>query len=244
VTARDGTAPLLVVAALAIELAPLVRRLGLARDAAGTWHGARRGARIVAATTGIGLARARATTDALLRAHAPRAALAIGIAGALRRGLAVGDVVVPADVVDGASGARFQPMLAQTALGAPRPSGRLVSAPAAALTRADKAELRRRHEADAVDMESAAIADACERAGVPWLCARSISDDADSEIAAEALLLTDAEGRPRIGAALRHVLRHPASVPALVRLGRDTRTAVARLTKVSIAIVDALCERP
>src|SRR5262249_55600704 len=158
--------------------APLAQRLGLARDASGAWHGARRDARIVAATTGIGLVRGRAASDALLRTHAPRAAIAIGIAGALRPGLGVGDVIVPQGVVGGAGGARFAPTLAPIAGGAPRPSGRLVSAPAAALTRADKAELRRRHEADAVDMESAAIADACERAGVPWICARSISDDA------------------------------------------------------------------
>jgi hypothetical protein len=115
-----------------------------------------------------------------------------------------------------------------------------VSAGTPALTRAARAELQRRHRADAVDMESAAAGVAWTAAGVPWLCLRAISDAADAELPPEVLTLTDEDGRPRALAALRYVLRHPGRLPALVRLGRDTGRAVKAVNARVLQALDGL----
>ncbi len=51
---------------------------------------------------------------------------------------------------------------------------------------ADKAqELRESLKADAVDMESAAVAQVCQMNGVPWVIVRAISDSAEEDSIAE-----------------------------------------------------------
>jgi len=230
--------PVLVLAALPVELAAVARRLGL-RGGRGVLRGDCAGVTVIAAASGIGLERARRRACELLDTERPDAALIAGIAGGLGPDLGVGDVIVPAEVVDESGGRPFAPTLAPAA-GRLDVAGRLVSARVAATTRAAKAELRQRHAADAVDMESAAVAAACAERGTPWLCVRAISDDADAELPAEMLGLTHADGRPRLGAVAAYVLRHPAHAPRLVQLGRDTRTAVGTLAERVAAIVAML----
>ncbi len=42
--------------------------------------------------------------------------------------------------------------------------------------------------------------------------------------------MVDDEGNVRIGGVVRYVARHPLVIPALVRLGRDSKTAAEALT--------------
>jgi adenosylhomocysteine nucleosidase len=230
-------APILVLAALPVELAALARRLGL-RSAGPVVRGTFAGVPLVAAASGVGLERARRRAGELVAAERPEAVLVTGIAGGLRPGLAVGEVLVPAEVA-AESGERYATTLAAS-IGGVVVAGRLVSTHTAATTRAAKAALRRRYEADAVDMESAAVAAVCVERGVRWLCIRAISDSAEGELPAEALALTDVDGRPRLGAAARYVLRHPAGISPLLRLGRDARGAATAAAEKVAAVVALL----
>jgi adenosylhomocysteine nucleosidase len=239
------SAPVLVLAALPAELAPLARRLRLAGGPDGVRRGAHRRLAVVAATSGIGPERSALRARELADAHRPAAAITMGIAGALTPELRVGDVLIPGEVVDDTSGASFRPTLAPRGLATARSARdaiarRLVSVASPALTRAAKAELRGRRSADAVDMESARAAATWAGRDIPWLCVRAISDDADTELPLEALRLTDASGRVRAAATAAYVLRHPGRLPGLLRLGRDTSRAVAAATDRVVEILDAI----
>lgn len=226
-------APLLVVSAVALELAPLARRLGLAADG-GLLRGSRHGMEIVAAAAGIGPRRARAATAELLAAHQPGSVLTIGVAGALRPGLAVGAAIVPEDLVEASTGRRVRPSLPV------RSRGVLLTVEHAAMTPEAKAALRREHGADAVDMESAAIAAVCEEAGVGWACVRTISDDTETSLPAGLAGVTTEDGRARPGALVAWLLRRPGEIPQLLRLGRATRLATRALGEHVAELVTAL----
>ena len=112
----------------------------------------------------------KSTLAGVLAGPRPGLVVMAGFGGALRDGLAVGDVVTPAEVVDEASG-RW------ACVGGGE--GRLLTASGIAATPAAKRELGERHAADVVDMESAAVAAACAAAGVPFRAVRAISDTVD-----------------------------------------------------------------
>ncbi len=90
----------------------------------------------------------------------------------------------------------------------------------------------------AVDMETAAVAEACEAQGVSWSVLRAVSDIVADGLVDPAILgLTRPDGRTDPGAVTRYVLRRPWAVPRLARLGRGTSRAVRTVTRAAIAAV-------
>ena len=150
--------------------------------------------------------------------------MVVGIAGGIDDRLAIGDVIRPGIVIDGASGAEYRP----------HPLGEQPDAPdQGALHTSDEfivdpervAALRARGVI-AMDMETAAVAAVCEEHGCPWSVVRSISDRSSDGMADEAVFeLAHPDGSPNLGAVARFVARHPGRVPQLVRLGRDANVA-------------------
>jgi nucleoside phosphorylase len=94
--------------------------------------------------------------------------------------------------------------------------------------------------AGAVDMESFAILAAAAEHHRPALAIRVISDASDGEIPAFVDAIVDDKGRISAGHALREVTRHPLQWPALLRLGRDSRTAAEALAHFLEAFVKKL----
>jgi hypothetical protein len=91
-------------------------------------------------------------------------------------------------------------------------------------------------------METAAIAWACEQRGVPWTVFRAISDRAtDGSVDEEVLRLSRQDGRPDPVAVARYLVRHPARVPGLVRIGQGAKLASERAADAAIA---AVCSSP
>src|SRR5262249_8754094 len=142
-----------------------------------------------------------------------------GFCGALRPGLAVGDVVVPAAVVD-ETGARW------ACAGAGR--GQLVTTDRIVATPADKLALGERSGADVVDMETAAVAELWARAGVPFRAVRAVSDTADTALS-PALVRLLAGGEVSALKALAALARTPALLGEFRRLARDTARAAKTL---------------
>jgi nucleoside phosphorylase len=204
------------------EMRPLAKALGLRRDAgARVARGEIRGIGLVAARTGIGTRNAADATARLLDGHGVEHVVVVGIAGGMGASR-VGDVLHPEVVVDKVSGREYR----AAPLGDVVPRGRVV-------THDDfdmgPDELRRLVDDgfDAVDMETAAIAAACEARGCPWSAVRAISDLV-GVTPGDVITLANPDGSPNVGASLRYLLRKPWRVPALVRLGRDaTRAARA-----------------
>jgi nucleoside phosphorylase len=199
---------------------------------------ARRGttlAGVDAARTGIGPDRALATARRLLADSEPDVDHVVisGIAGGLAPATSVGDLVVPASVVDGATGDRF----AASPLGRVTPSGAIWTAGTDSYRDTD--EDRARYLAAgavAVDMETAAIARACAEAGVPWTAFRAISDVAgDTSVGPAVMDMVDGEGRIRPGPAVRFLVTHPSRIPRMLRLGRDASRAARTAAEAAVA---------
>lgn len=224
------------------ELRPVVRALGLRRDGelggAPRYRGVVGGAEVVATGTGIGPPLAAAATARLFAEHDLDHVLVSGIAGGVEGASGVGDLVVPAEVVDGATGDRFRaaPVDGVAAAGTIRTgdvdSYRLTD---------DELQALRAEGVVALDMETAAVARACEERGVPWSAFRGISDMAgDPSVGEEVMTLVHADGSPDLRAATRFLLRHPRRIPRMVRLGRDAGAAASLAARAAADAVARL----
>lgn len=209
----------LVVAAMASELRAFTRR----------W----RGDGVATGLLGIGTAAARRSTDRLLAEHRPASVLVIGVAGGIGPTTAIGDLVVPATVLDAATGSTFEPapVPGRPASGTLHTSDELVVDPAAVAALVARGVV-------ALDMETAAVAAVCEAAGVPWSVLRGISDHADAELIDPAVLrLMDPTGAPRPAAVARYVLANPGRIPHLVRLGKGLGAAAKASAEAAVAAI-------
>lgn len=253
--------PIIILAPTRGELLPTVRRLELIAEGP-AYRGARRGAALLAAATGIGRDRTRQAVEQVLRHHRPRALMLIGFAGALDPALPTAKVVHVAAALD-ETGRRFTlhaNASSQAALSShdgadPSPFAAFLShtLPAAVAlsvnrvvsTQAMKRDLRQRFpEAALVDMESAALAAFAAERAVPLVILRAVSDAADAALPAELLQCVTPDGSTDLRASLRLLLRRPTLLPAMVRLGLTSRTAAANLAVAVPQVLDAIAESP
>lgn len=161
-----------IVAALEREVRPLVKQWRVSEKE----YGGRRfrffeKKEFVLVCGGIGADAARRAAEAVIVLYGPSVVYSAGYAGALDPRLRVGEVVRAARVVNAGDGSSVQ-----IASG----DGVLVSYPAVA-TPAQKAKLRESYQAQAVDMEAAAVARAAEARGVGFSALKVISDEFDFE---------------------------------------------------------------
>ena len=78
-------------------------------------------------------------------------------------------------------------------------------------------------------MESFTILHAANKKSVPSVVLRVISDSFDRDMPAELDTIVDPQGHVKIIGVVRYVAKHPLMVPALVRLGRDSKSAAEAL---------------
>lgn len=224
---------LAVLAAMSTELRPLVRALSLRPGEVGgvpVRTGTAGTTPVVTAVVGVGPAAARRTTERLLDATPIDRVLVVGVSGGIDPDLTVGAVLAPDVVVDRSSGEEHRPTH-------PASSGRpgtLVTCETLATGADTVAELLSRGVA-AVDMETAAIAAVCEGRGVPWGVLRAISDRPDDDLVDDVVLgLVRTDGSTDGWAVARLLARRPWEVRRLARIGRDTRVALAALTRTAL----------
>jgi adenosylhomocysteine nucleosidase len=227
-----------ILAAMVPELQPLVRALRLAPApplGARAFRGTHGAIDVVAAVTEMGTQAATDVTTRLLDATAVDHVLVVGICGAVARELAIGELIVPARVVDEASGCVLRP---KPLGGSPR--GVLMTTDS---LHTDPAVIAR-FAADgviALDMETAAIGMVCAARGIPWSVLRAVSDRAgDPAVDADLVGMSNADGTPNPGTIARFLLSHPRRIPSLLRLGRGMRAAVKRSTAAALAALPSL----
>jgi adenosylhomocysteine nucleosidase len=101
-----------------------------------------------------------------------------------------------------------------------------------------KAEFAKATGAVAVDMETATIAEQCRERGVPLLSIRVISDTARQELPVPFSVCFDVEKeRPRVGALLAFLLRHPSRIRAFIRFVRTVGRARRLLSGALLDLV-------
>lgn len=227
-----------VIAPMPNELRPVVKRLSLTRTGAQgdfpVYTGATGTTEIVATRTGIGPRLAEEATERLLGSTTVDRVVVTGIAGGIEPVTAVGDLVVPEEVVDGVTGERFR---------AAPPAGVTVKGIIRTGDGSDygigHAELARLRDAGvvALDMETAAIARVCARHQVPWIAFRAISDMAGDESVGEVVMtLVHPDGRPHARKAAWFMLTHPWKLPRMARLGREANVAAVSAANAAVQV--------
>lgn len=111
--------------------------------------------------------------------------------------------------------------------------GRLHSAPLPIAAAAAKSTLFSTHRADAVDMESAAIAGVAQACAARFAVVRCVVDPVGFTIPQAALKSMGPDGRTHALATAVHVLAHPRELAPLLRLAGWYRTALATLARAA-----------
>ncbi|MBU2839958.1 nucleosidase [Acidithiobacillus thiooxidans] len=185
--------------------------------------------------SGMGPVRADQAAEQLLQAGVD-GLLSWGTAGGLNPVCRAGDLLVPEQIFWAGRGwpadSDWRSALLSQLSGQVLAGG-LCSVSEACASVAAKAQLRADYpEAQAVDMESGAVAQRAAQAGIPFLAIRSVVDPAHQSLPATATHSVDCYGRPQALPLLRGLLRHPGDLAPLMGLGRQMQAAVNTLRLV------------
>ncbi len=197
------------------------------------------GRRIAVIVSGPGQPAARRATAALLAGHRPRCVLSAGLAGGLDPALQHGDLLL-VDRVGDAQGRWLSLRLNYEPSGDnPVRAGSLLTVDRVVGRAEEKRSLGRAHGALAVDMETLAVAEACQAAQTPLVAARVICDTADEDLPREVeRLLRQRSTAAQAGAALGALVRRPQSAADLWRLRNRAEEAAERLGEFLAALVE------
>lgn len=160
-----------------------------------------------------------------------KALVSFGIAGGLHRALRPGDLTLPSVIVDGAETYPVD-VAWRAALRLRLPHAkdvRLVGSDVPAVDVAGKVRLHIDNGATVVDMESHVVARIARAHGLPFVALRAIADPWDRDLPHAALVSMRPDGGIAMGRVLRSVARSPGQVPQLIRLARETRSALRAL---------------
>jgi adenosylhomocysteine nucleosidase len=179
------------------------------------------GAPVVMVANGPGPKLAGAAVDVVKEHQNLTGLISIGFCGGLRPSLGACDIFVATEV-NGVS------LAIAPSSSRPFRTGRLLSIDRVVSTAAEKAVLA--NNADAVEMEAAAVADRAKRYHVPFYAVRVVTDTCDETFPLEFNHMRRRDGRFSrvriLGAALRRPL---ALFPELLKLNRRTRRAALAL---------------
>lgn len=234
-----------IVAALSIEINPLIGRLSKVRKYSTARHtileGELSGKLVAIIITGPGRKAALKGAQLLVGGHRPTWVISAGFGGALNPDLRRNDVVFLRDVAD-LEGKRFNidmslPADAEEDRIFP---GSLVTVDAIVRTAQEKAELRAATDSDVVDMETSAVASLCAERNVRFLAVRVISDEANMDLPTEIASILGSSGSYRVGVTLGAIWRRPSSVKDLWALREHAVAAADRLSRVLWGVIAGL----
>lgn len=220
-----------IVAALPREIAGLVR--GTRPDAELLRRGIHLhrldGAVIVAA--GMGGARATLAFAAATREEEVGLVISTGLAGACSGDVQAGAAIEAALVVDAKTGERFWCDAASSSQDV------LVTSESIAGVR-EKARLHESYGASLVDMEAATIARLAQARGLRLRAIKGVSDAHDFEMESMGRF-AHARGQFRTAAFALHTAARPQNWSAVMRLGRDSNRALAKMWAELRGAIDA-----
>jgi adenosylhomocysteine nucleosidase len=228
------------VCAMPMEAAPIRRRLSLTGTPLGSlkaYSGTLDGIPVVTIVTGMGPELATRGMRQLLDAVEVERAVVVGITGAIRDDTAIGTLIRPETVVNGATRAEFCP----EHLGPGTPNGVMWTTDDL-ITGADRLAELRELGVVALDMETAAIGEVCVERGIPWSVFRVISDRAtDGSVDDDVFAMSNQDGTPNPKAVAAYFLRHPGRIPLMARMGREVKIATR---SAADAAIDAVARSP
>jgi len=194
--------------------------------------------------TGTGAANATRVADALI-SKAYSFCIIAGFAGALKPSVKLGNIVASEKVQHHASRQTEicdPDLLAHASGNGATRIATLLTTDHVVNTAAEKSRLS--ELAEAVDMESFTILQAANKTKVPCAVVRVISDSFDRNMPSELDTIVDPQGHVKISGVVRYVAKHPLTVPALMRLGRDSKNAAEALAHFLESYINKLSSAP
>jgi nucleoside phosphorylase len=224
------------------ELRPVVRAMGGRPERVGgleSYVGSAGANTVTATMIGVGPEAARRSAEQLLDSAPFDHVVVTGIAGGIGPGVAVGDLVTPESVEDLRTGERYAPRT----LGRHRPAGTVATTHELILDDERIAELVRRGVV-ALDMETSAVAAACEARAVPWSVFRVVSDRPEDGLLDHGVFeLLEADGTIHPGRTVKYVVTRPSRVRHLARLARDAGGAARKAALATLSACATLSSR-
>ena len=162
------------------------------------------------------------------------AIISFGIAGGLAANVRPGTIVIANAIIDADDKSLPTDTEWGARLAAKLPSaieGAIAGVDQPAVTLSDKAMLRQRTGAVAVDMESHIAARIAVELGLPFAALRVVADDAQRVLPPAALVGMKADGSTDIVAVLRSLSAKPGQLPALIQTAIDAGRAMSQLKK-------------
>ncbi|HLW86751.1 MAG TPA: hypothetical protein VKR60_16150 [Candidatus Sulfotelmatobacter sp.] len=222
------TPKLAIVAALEREVRPMVRQWTVVKKlhAGRTFRFFEKG-RTVVVCGGIGAEPARRAAEAVIALYSPEIVYSAGFAGALDPSLKVGEILVPARVIDASDCSSVDTGAGQ---------GILVTFGAVA-TPEQKGKLAKSFSAQAVDMEAAAVARAAVARGVRFAAVKAISDEVGFSLPGMEARTSEGSNQGFIspsgefltGKFARFILIRPWTWAAALRLAHNSKRAAIAL---------------
>ncbi len=250
----DGVV-VMVMAALPEEVGVLRWRLADARrlpkgpGSLRRWEGRIGDHRVRVVVTGDGAAQARSGARVALdqlpgETTRCRHLIVAGVAGAADPALRAHDLVVAREVVleGGVTRRADEAMVAKVMRETGAVPGRVLTRERLAASVAHKQQIHEEWSRGdslptVVDLETAWYLEEVERRGVPWTVVRVVSDAADEPLPAFLEGCRDEGGAIRRGRVAWHALRHPGTIPPLLRLARRVRQCTVVLAEAVALIV-------
>lgn len=156
----------------------------------------------------------------------PELVLTCGFAGGLNPDLKIGDIVF-----ESPEPSTFNLQLSTRLASVAKPV-KFFCADRIATTVAEKEKLRDETDADAVEMESAAIHAVCRERGIPCVTVRVISDTAHEDLPLDFNALAKPDKSLDFGKLFFAIAKSPGKIGALMQLQKKTSFAADRLAAV------------
>jgi adenosylhomocysteine nucleosidase len=190
--------------------------------------------------TGMGMENARRVADAVMQTPY-QFCISAGFAGALSDAHSIGDVLVAESVQQLGKSKTLQ--CSRNLVYAARDDGAkhvklFLTTDHVVRTVEEKVQLA--PFAGGVEMESFAIVAAATAHRLAVVAIRVISDSVDRDMPATVDAMVDEKGRVKIAGVVRQITSHPLQLPALIRLGRESKTAAEALAHFLEAYIKKL----
>ena len=241
---RLAPGPAVIVVALPWEATPLTKHLRLSkfevRDGVTRYRGW--GDRLLLIQAGMG---AHGVARALTSPEKCSLLLSAGFCGGVGAGAQLGDVVIGSQVVLDAASFPADPLLLEAAasafktVGFPFHIGTILTVDEV-VPLAPGLQGRTEPGILAVDMESAHLAEAARRHGVPFLAIRVVSDTPTKPWASEGRHFVKPDGRLKPASLAAVLVKHPSRIARLLQLALTLRPATRRLAHGIEAVLKEL----
>jgi nucleoside phosphorylase len=197
------------------------------------------GLRLQVALSGVGPRRARAASQLLLRHGKPDLLISLGYSGALKPDLQPGDCLLAHSIETPPGRIYHSPPLSSLEKHASWRQARLLSVSRLAPSAESKRLLAGQYpQAEAVDMESSALAEMAEQAQLPWRALRVIIDPLNSNLPINFDRCVNQLGQTAPVRLAREIAFHPHKIPALLQFSRWERKAREQLVDCSSTLLE------